>query len=93
MGEGPPGWDQGCQTQNIVTMTMGLMGVSPMIHLTYRTKTTRVLVGNTGGSTAHFIEGLEANQRNLCQGENMVICFTRPIQYGGDHLHLALSLT
>ena len=48
------------------------------------------LVKYTGGSAAHFHGYLECNFR---QGENMFICFTQPIKYGGDHLHLAPPLS
>ena len=41
----------------------GPVGVSILLHPAYRLENTRMLVGFTRGSTAHFLEVLDSNQR------------------------------
>ena len=48
----------------------GHVGVSPFLHLASHLDTTRAQISFTGGSTAHFLEGIEANRGYPRQGGN-----------------------
>ena len=70
------------------TVKLGPMIVYSLIHSGSTPKTMHA--SSTGGSTAHFLKGLEVNQKYPWQEENMAICFTQPIWHGSNRLHLAL---
>ena len=72
-GDGPAGRSRGRRPQRIATVTAGHKGIYSLINFEYMPKTTRALVGSTGGSTVYFLEGLKANWR---QGGGMATCFT-----------------
>ena len=61
-------------------VTVGPVGISPLIHLVSRIETTYALVGFMGGSTAHFLKELELNRRSPRPGVKYWL-YASPAQY------------